>query len=156
SLPAEPVELDADLTRLAQVFLNLLNNAAKYTERGGRIRLAAEREGREVVVRVTDCGMGIAADILPRVFDMFMQADRSLDQSQDGLGIGLTLVQRLVQLHGGSVEARSEGPGQGSEFVVRLPVARESPPEAHPAGGEGEPPALAAGRRILVVDDNRD
>jgi PAS domain S-box-containing protein len=156
TLPSEPVDLDADLTRLAQVFLNLLNNAARYTERGGRIRLAAEREGNEVVVRVKDTGMGIAADVLPRVFEMFMQADRSLDRAQDGLGLGLTLVKRLVQMHGGSIEARSEGPGQGSEFVVRLPVAIESSPGAHRANGEGAQPAPTSRHRILVVDDNRD
>jgi CheY-like chemotaxis protein/two-component sensor histidine kinase len=152
TLPPEPVELDADLTRLAQVLLNLLNNAAKYTERGGCIRLAAEREGGEVVVRVQDAGMGIPADMLPRVFEMFVQADRS----QDGLGIGLTLVKRLVQMHGGSIHAHSEGPGRGSEFVVRLPTAGESSLGVHPASGEGAAPAPSSRHRILVVDDNRD
>jgi signal transduction histidine kinase/CheY-like chemotaxis protein len=156
TLPPEPVELDVDLTRLAQVFLNLLNNAAKYTEPGGRIHLAAEREGGNVVVRVKDSGIGIVADTLPRVFDMFMQVDRSLNGSQGGLGIGLTLVKRLVQMHGGSIEARSEGPGKGSEFVVRLPVATLSSQGAHAANGEGEPAAPTIRHRILVVDDNRD
>jgi PAS domain S-box-containing protein len=156
TLPPEPVDLDADLTRLAQVFLNLLNNAAKYTEPGGHILLAAEREGGDVVVIVKDSGIGIAADMLPRVFEMFVQVDQSLDRSQGGLGIGLTLVKRLVQLHGGSIEARSEGPGKGSEFVVRLPVAIESSPGAHPVNGEGEQPAPIPRHRILVVDDNRD
>jgi signal transduction histidine kinase/CheY-like chemotaxis protein len=156
TLPPEPVELDADLTRLAQVFLNLLNNAAKYTEPGGRIRLAAEREGAEVVVKVSDSGMGIAVEMLPRVFDMFTQSDRSLDRSQGGLGIGLTLVKRLVQMHGGSVEARSEGPGKGSEFVVRLPVAVATETGAQPEIRDGEPLAPGPGHRILIVDDNED
>ena len=114
--------MDADPTRLAQVFSNLLNNAAKYTERGGHIWLTAERQGSDVVVSVRDTGVGIAADMLPSVFEMFTQVDRSLERSQGGLGIGLTLVKRLVEMHGGSVEARSDGPGKGSEFVVRLPV----------------------------------
>jgi CheY-like chemotaxis protein len=164
-LPREPVELNADLTRLAQVFLNLLNNAAKYTERGGRIRLSAEREDGEIVVRVRDSGMGIARDMLPRVFEMFTQIDRSLNRSQGGLGIGLTLVKRLVQMHGGSVEASSAGPGQGSEFVVRLPVlqtvqgagCRAQGPDQ--GGLDSEPCTLnpePVTRRILVVDDNRD
>jgi PAS domain S-box-containing protein len=156
TLPPDAVDLDADLTRLAQVFLNLLNNAAKYTERGGRIQLTAVREGGEVVVRVKDSGMGIAADMLPRVFEMFMQVDRSLDRSQGGLGIGLTLVERLVQMHGGGIEAHSEGPGTGSEFVVRLPVASGSSRGAHPANGVGEQPASTSRHRILVVDDNED
>jgi signal transduction histidine kinase len=156
TLPLEPVDLDADLARLAQVFLNLLNNAAKYTERGGRIRLAAEREGGDVVVRVQDSGVGIAADMLPRVFEMFLQVDRPLERSQGGLGIGLTLVKRLLQMHGGSIEARSAGPGKGSEFVVRLPVAPEPLRGAIAADGEREPAAPTSRHRILVVDDNRD
>ena len=148
--------MDADPTRLAQVFANLLNNAAKYTERGGHIWLTVERQGSEVVVSVRDTGIGIAADMLPRLFEMFSQVDRSLERSQGGLGIGLTLVKRLVEMHGGSVEARSEGLGKGSEFVVRLPVAGPS----HPAAGPREepstrPPAVPRRRRILVVDDNR-
>jgi signal transduction histidine kinase/ActR/RegA family two-component response regulator len=166
TLPPEPIDLDADLTRLAQVFLNLLNNAAKYTERGGRIWLAAEREGEHVVVRVRDSGMGIAADMLPRVFEMFMQAHRSLDQSQGGLGIGLTLVKRLVQMHGGVIEARSEGPGKGSEFIVRLPVLSgvQASGLSGVRDGSGSDleclnarmPEHTARHRILVVDDNRD
>ena len=118
--------MDADLTRLAQVFLNLLNNAAKYSDRGGHIWLTAERQGSDVVVSVRDTGIGIAADQLPRIFEMFSQVDRSLEKSQGGLGIGLTLVRRLVEMHGGSVEARSDGPGKGSEFIVRLPVVVEA------------------------------
>ena len=122
ALPPEPVRVDGDLTRLVQVVGNLLNNAAKYTDEGGYIRLEAAQEDGKAVIRVRDNGMGVPADLLPHVFDLFSQADRSLDRSQGGLGIGLTLVRRLVELHGGEVEARSEGPGQGSEFVVRLPA----------------------------------
>jgi signal transduction histidine kinase len=119
--PDEPVRLEGDLTRLVQVVGNLLNNAAKYTDEGGHIRLAAAKEDGEVVIRVQDDGMGLPSDLLPQVFDLFTQADRSLDRSQGGLGIGLTLVRTLVELHGGRVEARSAGFGQGSEFIVRLP-----------------------------------
>ncbi len=122
ALPPEPIYLHADPVRLAQVFSNLINNACKYTEPRGRIWLTAERQGSDVVVAVKDTGVGIPPDMLPRILEMFMQADRSLQRSQGGLGIGLTLVKRLVEMHGGSVEARSEGDGHGSEFVVRLPV----------------------------------
>jgi signal transduction histidine kinase len=122
-IPPEPVLLDADPTRLAQVFGNLLTNAAKYTEKGGHIWLTAERQGGEIAVSVKDTGIGIAAEHLPRLFEMFSQATPALERSQGGLGIGLSLVQGLVEMHGGSVEARSEGPGKGSEFIVRLPVA---------------------------------
>ena len=116
-LPPEPLWLTADPVRLAQVLANLLNNAAKYTEEGGRIDLTVAREGGEAVFRVRDTGIGIAAEMLPRVFDLFTQVDRSLDRSQGGLGIGLTLVRRLVEMHGGTVQAFSDGPGRGSEFV---------------------------------------
>ncbi len=155
-LPTEPVLLDADSTRLAQVFSNLLNNAAKYTEGAGQIRLTAEREDGSVTVRVRDNGVGISEEMLPRIFEMFTQVDRSLERAQGGLGIGLTLVKRLVEMHGGTVEARSKGPAQGSEFVVRLPVAAEGKAtEKHAAGGvENDVPRPK--RRILVVDDNRD
>jgi signal transduction histidine kinase/ActR/RegA family two-component response regulator len=154
-LPPEPLYLDADATRLAQVFANLLNNAAKYTDPGGRITIEAAREGDEVAVCVRDTGMGIAPSALSRVFDMFVQADHASERMQGGLGIGLTLVRRLVEMHGGSVQARSEGPGKGSEFVVRLPLA------AHPQGeAQGRAPAppepVKAPPRVLVVDDNRD
>lgn len=118
----EPVWLDADSTRLAQVVSNLLNNAAKYTEKVGHIWLTVAREGEEAVLRVRDTGVGIAPEMLPHVFQLFTQADRSLDRSQGGLGIGLTLVRQLVQMHGGQVLASSDGLGEGSEFVVRLPV----------------------------------
>ena len=124
TLPPAPVYLDADLTRLAQVFSNLLNNAAKYTEPGGRISLTGELSGAEVVVQVRDNGLGIPADALPRIFEMFSQVDRNMERAQGGLGIGLTLVRRLVEMHGGTVEARSDGPGRGSQFVVRLPIVK--------------------------------
>jgi signal transduction histidine kinase len=127
NLPPEAIYLDADPTRLAQVFVNLLNNAAKYTEQGGRISLTAERNGGDAFVRIKDNGVGIAADVLPHLFEMYMQIDQSLKRSQGGLGLGLPLVQRLVHRHGGSVEAFSDGPGKGSEFVVRLPAALEQP-----------------------------
>jgi PAS domain S-box-containing protein len=159
SLPAGKLLLDADPVRLAQVFGNLLDNASKYTPPGGRIALDGRREGEWLVVRVSDNGIGVAPDVLPRLFDMFYRADRSLEQREGGLGIGLTLVRQLVELHGGSVEARSEGTGRGSEFIVRLRLA--SPAEAGGAAAEPEPTASAAavpdpapGRRILVADDN--
>ncbi|MBN9522717.1 response regulator [bacterium] len=154
SLPATPVWVTADPTRLAQVVGNLLNNAAKYTEDGGRIAVAAGREGSEAVVRVRDTGVGIPPEMLGSVFDLFIQVDRSLDRAQGGLGIGLALVRRLVALHGGRVEVRSEGAGRGSEFVVRLPTAEDRP--ASPGAQENTASATAAGRRILVVDDNAD
>ena len=154
TLPAEPVYLDADLTRLAQVFANLLNNSTKYTDPGGRIELSAEREGSEVVVIVRDTGIGIPAEALPGIFTNFSQVDRSMDRSQGGLGIGLTLVKSLVAMHSGTVEASSSGLDQGSEFVVRLPLAAgDPPPKTVPASN---PSTRAVRRRILVVDDNRD
>jgi PAS domain S-box-containing protein len=157
-LPPEPVRVEGDLTRLAQVISNLLNNAAKYTEPGGQIELRAEREGDEVFVRVKDNGVGIPPQVLPRVFDLFAQDERSLDRSQGGLGIGLTLVRSLIELHGGSVEARSEGLGHGSEFTVRLPVLSEpQDPERPPSGIVREGGAVAPGCcRILLVEDNAD
>jgi PAS domain S-box-containing protein len=155
TLPARPILLDADPTRLSQVFSNLLNNAAKYTEPGGDVALVVEPRGGEVVVTVRDSGVGIPPEMLPRVFDLFTQGDRSLEKSHGGLGIGLTIVKRLVEMHGGRVEARSEGHGQGSEFIVRLPVALSV---VHDEAGEGDArPARPAPRhRILVVDDSVD
>jgi signal transduction histidine kinase len=154
NLPGEPVCVQADAIRLSQVLSNLLNNAAKFTDEGGRIGLAVAREGGEVVLRVTDSGAGIPAEMLPCVFDLFMQADRTLDRSQGGLGIGLTLVRHLVEMHGGRVEALSPGVNQGSEFVVRLPLLSGASPAAS-ANGCGTAPA-AAPRRVLLVDDNVD
>ncbi len=152
-LPAEPVFLDADATRLEQVFGNLLTNACKYGGDGCHIEFSAERAGAEVVVSVRDNGVGIAPDLLPRVFELFVQSSRTLDRAHGGLGIGLTLVHRLVKLHGGSVEARSEGIGRGSEFIVRLPVLESPPTEPRTAA------STKAGRRsfrMLIVDDNVD
>ena len=121
-LPAEPIMLDGDAVRLAQVLANLLNNAAKYTESGGEIRLCVRPDGGHVEMSIQDTGIGISANMLPRIFDMFAQADRSLKRAQGGLGIGLTLVKRLVELHGGTVEAGSEGAGKGSTFTIRIPT----------------------------------
>jgi PAS domain S-box-containing protein len=158
SLPAEPVYVEADPTRLQQVVGNLLSNAAKYTDPGGSILLTARQEGGDVVLRVRDTGIGIAPDVLPMIFDLFVQAERRLDRSQGGLGIGLTLVRRLVEMHGGTVTAHSEGVGKGSEFVVRLPALPEDQKgellrqQAEDKQGVAPP----AHRRILVVDDNVD
>jgi PAS domain S-box-containing protein len=178
-LPRGPVRLAGDLIRLAQVLANLLNNAAKYTDEGGEIWLDASREGSQAVLRVRDTGAGIAPTLLPRVFELFAQAERTLDRSQGGLGIGLTLVKLLVEMHGGCVEARSAGLGQGAEFIVRLPItegaARDDPADqgdhdghnghgGDPKGDDG-PKARAGSRkgrrppgalRVLIVDDNVD
>ena len=157
SFPAEPVWLDGDPTRLAQIVANLLNNAAKYTDRGGRIVLAADREGDEAVVRVRDNGIGLSAEMLPRVFDLFAQEDRSLDRAQGGLGIGLTLVRSLIQLHDGNVSVESRGPGQGSEFIVRLPASSRA--HSTPDRNEYAYSRKSLGTdslRILVVDDSQD
>ncbi|MGH8728786.1 MAG: PAS domain S-box protein [Burkholderiales bacterium] len=152
TVPPEPVLLEGDPVRLAQVFGNLLNNAAKYTEKSGKIWIDAKLAGEDLTVSVRDTGVGVAAEMLPRVFDLFMQANQN--RAQGGLGIGLSLVRSLVKLHGGSVEAKSEGEGKGSEFIVRLPVAAARLHEfAHTAEYAAKP---ISPRRILVVDDNRD
>jgi CheY-like chemotaxis protein len=154
TLLPDPVMLDADPTRLTQVFLNLLDNAAKYTEPGGHIRLSVERDGNEVVVNVRDTGIGITADYLPQIFDAFVQVDPTWQRTQGGLGVGLSLVKEFVGLHHGRVEVHSGGPGKGSEFIVRLPLAA--------ASTSPEPPTAAVEtshspqHRILVVDDNWD
>ena len=156
TLPPEPVFVEADPTRLSQVLVNLLNNAAKYTDPGGHIQLTLEREREEVSIRVRDDGIGIEPEMLPRVFELFTQAEPSLERSQSGLGIGLTLVQRLVEMHGGTVTAHSEGRGKGTEMVVRLQVAggdAERPPRE---AGEGDEAAAPSRGLVLVVDDNRD
>jgi len=156
-LPDEPMVVAGDRVRLTQVFANLLGNAAKYTGRGGRITLDAGHGGRDgqwAVLKVTDSGAGIDPAQLPRVFDMFVQAESGATRSHGGLGIGLTMVRRLVEMHGGQVEAFSAGLGQGSAFTVRLPLLAsqaEAPREQHAAAT----PALT-GRRVLIVDDNRD
>jgi PAS domain S-box-containing protein len=153
ALPDEPIAIDGDAVRLGQVFANLLNNAAKYTDPGGRIEVSARREGAEAVVSVRDSGIGIAPEKLPLLFRMFAQVDRSA-RAQGGLGIGLALVRRLVQLHGGQVEATSEGLGCGAKFVVRLPISEGG--EGKPAGGPTRGAPALPQRRVLVVDDNRD
>ncbi|HYO15096.1 MAG TPA: response regulator [Thermoanaerobaculia bacterium] len=156
ALPPEPVPLEGDLTRLVQVVGNLLNNAAKFTDEGGHIQLAAAQDSGEVVLRVCDNGIGVHADLLPHVFDLFTQADRSLDRSQGGLGIGLTLVRHLVELHGGQVEARSEGPGRGSEFIVRLPAAPATGAAGPEAASDERAPSASRALKILLVEDNVD
>lgn len=154
--PTEPLFVEGDATRLTQIVTNLLDNAAKYTDPGGRISLAAEREGDDAVIRVKDTGIGIASDILPRIFDMFTQAGLTLERAQGGLGVGLALVDRLVKLHGGSVSAYSGGLGKGSQFTVRLPLQtahRQLELEPRPQAARSGPEKRC---RILVVDDNQD
>jgi CheY-like chemotaxis protein len=155
SLPPEPLVVEGDLVRLSQVIGNLLVNAAKYAEGPGRIDLSATAEDGTVRISVRDTGIGIAPELLPRLFDFFVQGNRSLARSQGGLGIGLTLVKRIVEMHGGTVAAYSEGPGHGSELVIRLPQAPAATPTR--AAKESAPAALDARRRsVLVVDDNVD
>jgi PAS domain S-box-containing protein len=155
TLPDAPVVLDADPTRLAQVLGNLLNNACKFTDPDGHVALVASRDGEQAVVRVRDDGIGLSADQIPRVFDMFAQVDSTLERSRSGLGLGLTLVKRLVELHGGTIEARSDGIGRGSEFIMRLPLAAASAPRR--ASAATKPRAIPTPAcRILVVDDNLD
>ena len=156
AVPDEPIFVDGDVTRLAQVVSNLLNNSAKYTHRGGHIRLGVRREGEAVAVSVADDGIGIPPAMLDKVFAMFTQVDRTLERTTGGLGIGLSLVKGLVEMHGGTVEARSEGEGKGSEFVVRLPVAVPAAGVPGDAGGEAEVVPASGRRRLLVVDDNAD
>jgi signal transduction histidine kinase len=155
-LPDAEVWLDADLTRLSQVISNLLNNAAKYTPEGGRIVVSARRDGKDVLISVSDNGIGIPADMLPRVFDLFAQVRDNLDRSRGGLGIGLALVKQLVEMHGGSIAAESAGPGKGSSFRLRLPVVEASPALSVAA----EPPSPVSRQdaklKVLVVDDNFD
>jgi signal transduction histidine kinase len=162
NVPPDPVWVEADPVRLAQVVGNLLTNAGKYTDTGGRLMLTVEDTGGEAVIRVRDTGIGIARDMLSKVFDLFVQAETAADRTQGGLGIGLTLVQRLVELHGGTVQAHSEGPGRGSEFVVRLPLldqdagrgTRDEAKTGLPASLAPHPSCLP--RRVLVVDDHAD
>ena len=156
TLPAEPVRINGDLTRLVQVVSNMLNNAAKFTPSGGSIRLEAGKIGEEAVIRVIDNGIGMTEDLLPHIFDLFTQEDRSLDRTQGGLGLGLTLARNLVELHGGRVEARSDGPGKGSELIVWLPALSEEP--AQLTGGL---PGMRQNvspdrRRILILEDHVD
>jgi two-component system CheB/CheR fusion protein len=156
AMPPDELWVQGDSARLSQVMTNLLNNAAKYTPEGGSIWFSAQAEGDEAVFRIRDTGIGIPPDMLTTVFELFTQADRSLERADGGLGIGLTLVKRLVEKHGGTVEAFSEGVGRGSEFVVRLAL---TPPELGPPERAAQPQPLTAGpakSRVLVVDDNVD
>ncbi|MBL8848565.1 MAG: PAS domain S-box protein, partial [Planctomycetaceae bacterium] len=155
SMPADDLRVNADLTRLAQVFANLLNNSAKYMDRGGRIWLTVEEQGDSVVVTVRDEGIGIAPDQLQDIFEMFSQADHSLERAQGGLGIGLTLVKRLVEMHGGEIAAHSDGLGKGATFTIRLPLLAESAAIEVPAADVEDAPSRI-GRKVLIVDDNRD
>jgi signal transduction histidine kinase len=157
TLPEDPLWLEVDPIRLAQVIENLLNNAAKYTPERGHIMLTAERERGQAVIKVRDTGIGISAERLMQVFDLFARVDTSLERSQGGLGIGLFLVKKLVEMHGGRVEAHSAGREQGAEFIVRLPLASQD--QVHQGAAEEAGVHLAAplpARRVLVVDDNRD
>jgi PAS domain S-box-containing protein len=156
SLPARTVTVEADPVRITQIVTNLLNNASKFTERGGRIAVSVETDDDRALIRFKDSGIGIPKEMLDRVFEMFTQVDRSLERTRSGLGIGLSLTKRLVELHGGEISASSEGPAMGSEFVVELPLAvgMEAEVEAEPAAADTD--ADTSKRRILVVDDNAD
>jgi two-component system CheB/CheR fusion protein len=155
-LPQQPIYLDADPTRVAQIAGNLLSNASKFTEKRGRVALTVETDDSQAVMRVEDSGIGIATEQLPRIFDMFVQVDTSLERTQSGLGIGLTLVKQLVEMHGGTIEAHSGGLGKGSDFVVRLPMSAEPAPTAPSAPSEVDQAVAPVRRRVLVVDDNPD
>jgi CheY-like chemotaxis protein len=155
-LPTQPVYLQADAMRLAQVFANLLNNAAKYSDPGSRVSLRAGVSGSSVRVEVEDHGIGISARMLDKLFEMFAQGEESPTRSPSGLGVGLALAKRLVELHGGSIEARSAGVGLGSELTVRLPLAPSSAPAESPPAARRPAARGAGGLRIVVADDNRD
>jgi signal transduction histidine kinase/CheY-like chemotaxis protein len=155
ALPPEPIELDGDFVRLSQVLANLLNNAAKYTNQGGQIWLSAKRDRDELAISVRDTGIGIPAEMLPSVFDLFVQVDRATSRAQGGLGIGLTLVRSLIEMHDGSVEVRSEGVDRGSEFIVRLPLPKRQTLTL-PAASSAHANGASTMRRVLIVDDNRD
>jgi CheY-like chemotaxis protein len=149
--------VDGDPTRLEQIFANLLNNSAKYTEPEGQVWVMLQRESETAVLRVRDTGIGIGPELLPHVFDMFVQAEHGHDRAKGGLGIGLCLVRNLVEMHGGTISAQSEGAGKGSEFTVRLPAIADPPgPQTTPPQHTALQPPPAATRRILVVDDNVD
>ena len=150
----EPMPLDVDPVRLSQVLTNLLNNAAKFTAPGGTISVAARREGPDAVICVRDNGRGIPARMLPRIFDLFTQGDRARGTTQDGLGIGLGIAKRLVELHGGKIEAHSEGPGRGSEFSVALPMASTAATDSADVGAVGTESGSPC--RVLAVDASHD
>jgi PAS domain S-box-containing protein len=154
SLPTEPLWLEGDSARFVQIIANLLNNAAKYTEPGGRIWLTGQREGHQVVVRIRDTGLGIPKEMLTRIFDPFTQLERDQSHSQGGLGIGLALARRLVELHGGKITANSEGPGKGSEFVLRLPAGPDGQSTTSPPIQTSSP--ASPGRHLLLIEDNAD
>jgi signal transduction histidine kinase/ActR/RegA family two-component response regulator len=154
-LPDELVTVDGDKNRLVQVLANILHNASKFTDPGGRIHLSVTRESPHVVISIADSGIGIPEDSVPRIFDLFTQVHSKAERAQGGLGIGLALVRRLTEMHGGTVTARSDGPGRGTEITVRMPaLATETGPKKHVTGGE--PVAVVEPRRILVADDNHD
>ncbi|HUD96677.1 MAG TPA: ATP-binding protein, partial [Woeseiaceae bacterium] len=156
ALPEESLLLHADPVRLSQVFGNLLTNAAKYSEPGARILLSARRKDDKAHIRVVDNGIGIAADLLPHIFDLFVQVDHNTARKHSGLGIGLTLVKNLVKLHGGTVEARSPGLGGGSEFLVQLPLMPGRQQPLDKSDQQAPPDAVTSGHRLLIVDDNVD
>ena len=156
SIPPEPVWAEVDPARMVQVVANLLNNAAKYTEQDGQIELTLKQDGNQAVIAVQDNGVGISRELLSQVFDIFTQAERTLDRSQGGLGLGLTLVYRLMALHGGNVQVFSEGPGKGSRFVVNLPALPTGEPQSADIETEDEYRGESPSRRILVVDDHED
>jgi CheY-like chemotaxis protein/nitrogen-specific signal transduction histidine kinase len=156
ALPAEPLRMEGDPLRLTQVVMNLLTNAAKYTDPGGRVGVRLGRAGNEALLTVEDDGIGIPTELLPRVFDLFVQGEQAVDRSRGGLGIGLALVKSLVEMHGGTVVAESDGPGKGSRFRVRLPVLAPGPSTTAPAPVNGVRPGGAPRWQILVVEDNED
>src|SRR5690606_28354102 len=153
SVPAEPLNVSGDRIRLLQVFSNVLNNATKYTPPEGLICVRMWREGAQAVISIRDNGIGIPPSRLDQVFDLFAQLDHSYDRTGGGLGIGLTLARRLVEMHGGRIEARSEGADRGSEFIIRLPTVDVASPEV---GAERQNLSRRAGRRVLIADDNQD
>jgi CheY-like chemotaxis protein len=152
--PCEPVYVNADPVRLAQVFSNLVNNAAKFMDAGGQIHLSAEQQGNEAVISIKDRGVGLAAGMLPHIFEIFWQASPALERSHGGLGVGLSLARGIVELHGGRIEARSQGLGHGSEFIVHLPVVND-PAQTLPVRPD-EPLRGGKVRRVLIVDDVKD
>ena len=153
-VPASSLPLYVDPMRIEQVFQNLLNNATKYTVRGGRIRVTGRAEGKEAVITIADTGIGMPKELVPQVFDLFIQGDRTLDRAHGGLGIGLTLVRRITERHGGAVSATSEGSGRGSTFTIRLPLAAEH--ESKPSEPQDVQHVNNHSRRVLVIDDNVD